>query len=156
MALKNYTTSIAVEKTIAEIEKILAKAGATHIMKMYDNEGNPKSLGFRYEFQGKNVAFMLPMEEERVLQVFRNSVNNGELPKRYYNDVEQVRKTGWRILKDWVHSQMALIEIRVVKFTEIFLPYMYNEKLGKTMYQLLEDRNFNLQLEDKTEEEKVT
>jgi len=37
MALKNYTTSIAVEKIMMEIEKILASHGATHIFKMYNN-----------------------------------------------------------------------------------------------------------------------
>ena len=33
--LKNYTTSIDVQKTIGEIESILASHGVTHIYKVY-------------------------------------------------------------------------------------------------------------------------
>lgn len=40
MALKNYTTSISVEKTISEIQAMLAKAGASKIMSEYDDTGN--------------------------------------------------------------------------------------------------------------------
>jgi len=151
MALKNYTTSIAIEKTISEIEQILAKHGATHIFKMYDPHGKPRALAFKCNVQGNLVSFKLPMEEEKIQMVFKNAVNKGELPKRYWGDVEQASRTGWRIIKDWVDSQMALLEIHVVKFEEIFLPYMYNESLDKTLFQVLEERKFNLSaLEDKS------
>jgi hypothetical protein len=39
--MKNYTSSVAVETTIARIEKILAKAGATGVAKQY-LAGKPK------------------------------------------------------------------------------------------------------------------
>ena len=35
--IKNYTTTIAVEKTVMEIEQILSKFGATNIFKMYED-----------------------------------------------------------------------------------------------------------------------
>ena len=69
---------------------------------------------------------------------------------RYWNDMEQARRTGWRILKDWVDSQIALMEIELVRIHEVFLPYMYDDKTGKTLFETLEARDFNLQLEDKT------
>lgn len=39
MSLKNYTSSVPVERTISRIEQVLAKAGAGGIMKDYDCGG---------------------------------------------------------------------------------------------------------------------
>lgn len=150
MTLKNYTTGISVEKTMMEIEKTLSQHGATHIFKQYDHNGNPRALAFMADVQGELIKFMLPMEEDKIQVIFKNAVSKGKMPRRYFNDIEQARRTGWRIIKDWVASQMALIEINVAKFEEIFLPYMYDEKTQQTLFQKFENRGFNLQIEDKT------
>ena len=39
MPLLNYTTTIAAHKTIAEIQQMLAKAGANAILSEYDEQG---------------------------------------------------------------------------------------------------------------------
>ena len=144
MPIKNYTTSISVEKTIMEIEKILAKFGACNIYKMYNKEANPIGLAFEVIINDNPMGFKLPMREGKVLEVFKKAVHNGEIPKRYWNDIEQARRTGWRILKDWVDSQIALMEIELVKIHEVFLPYMYDRKTGKTLFELMEAKNFDL------------
>lgn len=46
MSLKNYSTSICVDKTISEIEKILSTHGASDILKHYDGAGNVTDLNF--------------------------------------------------------------------------------------------------------------
>lgn len=143
MALKNYTTTIAVEKTMMEIEQILAKFGATHIFKMYNEQKEPSAIAFKCIINEQEISFKLPMEEQKILQVFR--ITKG-FPRNRCN-IEQARKTGWRIIKDWVDSQMALIEINVVKFEEVFLPYMYDALNNETLFQKLEKNNFNLSLE---------
>jgi hypothetical protein len=142
--LKNFSTEIKVESTLAEIETILAKHGATHIYKMYGSDGRPQALAFKCLIKDQELAFKLPMEDEKIMQVFKNSVKDGRLPKRYAEDREQARRTGWRIIKDWLDSQMALLDINLVKFDEVFLPYLYDEKHNKTMYELLKDRQFKL------------
>jgi len=143
MALKNYTTSIVVEKTVMEIESILSNHGATHIFKMYSEDRTPCALAFKCLVNDNLIAFKLPMEEDKILQVLKRSK---QVPRSKCN-IEQARRTGWRIIKDWVDSQMALIEINVVKFEQVFLPYMYDERLDQTLFQKLEKNNFNLQLE---------
>jgi len=145
MALKNYTTSISVEKTMMEIEQILANHGATHIFKMYNEQKNPCALAFKCIVNENSISFKLPMEEEKIFEVFKKSK---QVPKNKRN-LEQARRTGWRIIKDWVDSQIALIEINVVKFEQVFLPYMFDEKTNKTLFQKFEERSFNLQLENK-------
>ena len=48
---------------------------------------------------------------------------------------QQAIRTSWRILKDWVETQMALLETGMVTMDEIFLPYMLSG--GQTFYQAL-------------------
>lgn len=143
-SIKNYTTEINVEKTMLEIEKILAQYGSSHIYKMYDDEGNPKALAFKKQIGDQMIAFKLPMEEEKILQVFREDLNNHKIEKRYVN-LDQARRTGWRLVKDWVDAQMSLVRIHLVKFEEVFLPYMFDEKNNETLFQKFERTNFKLE-----------
>ena len=147
--IKNYTTKVPANRTINEIEQILAKYGATHIYKSFDGEGFPTALAFKTMVGDKQIAFKLPMEENKLMMIFKNSVNKRELPSSYLNNKEQARRTGWRIIKDWIDSQMALIDIHLAKFEEIFLPYMYSEKEDMTLFEIMEKREFNLKIEDK-------
>jgi hypothetical protein len=40
----------------------------------------------------------------------------------------------WRIIKDWVEAQMAILESQMVQMEEIFLPYMVNRQ-GQTFFE---------------------
>lgn len=144
MTLKNYTTSIKIEKTISEIETMLAKFGATHIFKIYDN-GIPIGLAFTIVVDGNSIPYKLPMKEEKILLVLKKSNIN-----KKFKGIDQARRTGWRIIKDWVDSQLALIEIELTKPEEIFLPYMYDSKTDSTFFQKLEKKGLNNLLEDKS------
>jgi len=143
MAIKNYTTGIRIEKTIGEIEQILSEHGAYRIMKMYDN-GIPTAVAFSFILNQQEINFKLPMREDRIFQVFKNQSKQGKLPQRLCN-IEQARRTGWRIIKDWIDSQMALLEIEIVKFEEIFLPYIYDAKNDETMFEKMEAKKFLLE-----------
>lgn len=50
----------------------------------------------------------------------------------------------WRILKDWIEAQMALLDIEMVRFEEIFLPYIETNS-GQTIFERLEDKKFLLE-----------
>ena len=49
-------------------------------------------------------------------------------------DRDQAERVAWRIVKDWVAAQMAILESEMVQMDEIFLPYMLNDK-GQTLFQ---------------------
>jgi hypothetical protein len=138
--IKNYTTKIDVTKTMMEIQNILGKHGATHIFIQWD-KGVPISLAFKFPVNDRTISFILPMNEEKLFEVFKRALKNREIGNKDCN-ITQVRMTGWRILKDWVDSQMALIEIEMVKFEEVFLPYMYDEKTNQTLFQKMSSNNF--------------
>ena len=140
--LKNYTTTIPIEKTIQEIEQILAKFGARSIYKMYDTNGEPTGLAFEVMVNEKPLGFKLPMRNDKVFQVFKNQ----NVEPRYKN-MDQAKRTGWRIIKDWIDSQTAMMNVELVKLEEVFLPFLYDKKSDKTFFEMMEKKEFNLQLE---------
>jgi len=92
----------------------------------------------------------LPIQVHKVMEIFKNQVNEKKLPKKYLRNKEQAYKVGWRIIKDWLDAQLSLLAIEMVKIEEIFLPYIYDFNTKKTMFQIIEDKGFQvLQLENK-------
>ena len=49
---------------------------------------------------------------------------------------EHARDVSWRIIKDWVEAQMALIETRMVTSAQVFLPDAVT-KDGQTVYEYI-------------------
>lgn len=130
MAIKNYTTTISVNKTIEEIQGILSKHGATAIMTEYDN-GNVTGLSFKIMTPRGELGIRLPSNTDRVLQVLKNQRKNNNQVRDTF---DQANKVAWRIIKDWIDAQMAILETEMVEMEQIFLPYVLNNK-GKTLYQ---------------------
>ena len=57
-----------------------------------------------------------------------------QIPKRFKTTV-QADRVAWRILKDWVEAQLALIATQMVSLDQIMLPYMLMDE-GLTVYDL--------------------
>ena len=131
MPLLNYTTSISADKTVSEIQSKLAKAGAHQILHEYDPEGNVSALSFRIKTSFGDMAFRLPANIPAVEKVLQNQFRRG----RFVN-TEQATRVGWRILKDWVEAQLALIQTGMVSVEQVFLPYAQNEQ-GQTVYEVM-------------------
>ena len=49
----------------------------------------------------------------------------------------QAVRTAWRIVKDWVEAQMALVKTQMATTQEVFLPYAVM-KDGRTLSQHVE------------------
>jgi hypothetical protein len=64
------------------------------------------------------------------------------VPPRYANYQQAVR-IAWRIVKDWVRAQMAILETEMVRMEQIFLPYMITRD-NQTLYEAMVDRGFHL------------
>lgn len=122
MALLNYTTTIDADKTAGEISKMLAKAGAQAVMTEFDPEGNYVSaLSFRLKIGDRTGTFRLPSDWRPVQKVLQEQrVKN----RRIDPSQSQAVKVAWRIVKDWVEAQLALIETRMVSTEIVFLPYL--------------------------------
>lgn len=56
MPLLNYTTKVSTDKTVGEIQKMLAKAGAKAILSEYDNDGEVSAVSFKMLVDRKSVV----------------------------------------------------------------------------------------------------
>lgn len=131
MAILNYTTSIDAEKTIGEITKCLVAHGAHKIVADY-KDGLPCAVTFCLQIDGNMVAFALPANYEGVLNSMKK---DRKVPNRLCTK-EQALKVSWRIVKDWVEAQMAIVEAKLAEVGEVFLPYAIH-KSGDTLYNHL-------------------
>ena len=138
MPLLNYTTSIEAIKTVGEIQGILAGHGARSILIDYGEKGSIEALAFRVLTPQGEIGIRLPVDPESVLKVLTRQ----NVPNRFKNRTQATR-VAWRIVKDWVEAQMAILETEMVKMEQIFLPYVIT-KSGRTLYEAMVDQHFQL------------
>ena len=134
MPLLNYTTKVPVYRSIQEIQKALVKAGASSIMQDYDSEGAVSALAFKISLNGREISFRLPSETTAVLEVMKHDGT----PRSLLTE-EHAQRVAWRIIKDWVEAQMAIVATKMVTLPQVFLPYAVN-KDGTTLYEIVASR----------------
>lgn len=142
MSLLNYTTKIDVEKTVGEIQKCLASHGASRILVDYE-ENYVKAISFQLTFDDKQISFRLPSDWKPVLAVMEE---DRKIPRRLC-DREQAVRVAWRIVKDWVVAQMAIVDTRMVQIGEVFLAYAVT-KDGRTLFEKMAEDGGALLLGD--------
>lgn len=127
MPILNYTTKIEAFVSVGEIQARLAKHGAKKIIQDFNDSGRPTSLSFLIDTPMGIRAIKLPANVDAVYKVMQKQKIKG-------CDHQQAERVAWRILKDWVEAQMAILESEMVVMDEVFLPYMV-DKSGNTLYQ---------------------
>jgi hypothetical protein len=136
MPLLNYSTQIAPEKTVAEIQAKLARAGAFQILQEYSRTTRDLvGLSFRIETQFGNLAFELPANIDAVESILKKQ------KVRSKDNRAQATRVAWRILLRWVEAQLALIETGMVSVEQVFLPFAQNAE-GVTLYETLRQKRF--------------
>jgi hypothetical protein len=134
--IKNYTSTVAPERTIAKIEAALAQAGATHIQKSYDS-GAVTALEFAFPVGNSTVLFRLPVDTTAAY----HAMNKRPLPMaRRVRAIEQAKRTAWRLAEEDVLIQLSKIAMRQVDPVQAFLPYAVRD--GRTLYDALKEGNF--------------
>jgi hypothetical protein len=126
MPIKNYTTDVDVYKTLGTIQADLVKHGAKKIVQDYDDAGSIVSLCFMIDTPNGPRGIRLPANVDAVWSVLQR--------QKVKCDRAQAERVAWRIIKDWVAAQMAILETEMVQMDEIFLPYMINDS-GQTLFQ---------------------
>lgn len=130
MPIKNYSTTVPAAQSVAEIVGALAAHGATRIQQDYD-AGKPVSIAFVIDTPAGLRAFRLPSSADRVKAVMSR--------QKVKTDDAQAERVAWRILRDWVMAQMAILETEMVAIDQIMLPYMVDDQ-GHTVYELYQSR----------------
>lgn len=126
MPIKNYTTEVAEEKTVAEIQSLLAMKGARSIQINYNDQGRPTAVSFVIIFQEMPIPFQLPCNFDGVFNAMKREYKDIYARNRFERNSEskaQARRVAWRIVKNWVEAQIALIEADQATMAQVFLPY---------------------------------
>lgn len=139
MPIANYTTSIKAEKTVGEIQGMLARAGASAVMFEF-NEGDVSAISFRLMHNDVLVSFRLPANIDNMYVVLQNDPN---VPRKLRTR-QQASRVSWRIIKDWLRAQLAIVEAEQAEMVEVFLPYAQNPTTGKTLFEQLAGNDFAL------------
>lgn len=133
MPLLNYTSNVPAEKTISEIQALLAKHGVSGILTEYEGR-SVSSVSFKIDVQGKPMGFKLPCNWRAVVEIFKKSRKRGRITPI---QEEQAIRTAWRIIKDWIEAQLAMVEVNMVTVPQVFLPYAVMRD-GRTLTEHVE------------------
>lgn len=143
MGLLNYSTEIEATRTVGEIQTILSKHGARQMLIGYAEDSSVESLAFQIQTQYGMMGFKLPIDPDAVLKVLERQYSLRQFRHGGRPDHTQAVRVAWRILKNWVEAQMAILETEMVKMEQIFLPYMMvGDK--HTLYEAMVDSRFQL------------
>lgn len=142
MPLLDYTTTVPVSRTVAQVQAKLVEHGARAVMMEYDDRGRITALAFKVNMPNGELPIRLPIDYVATLRVLRRQADNREIPGRFARE-EHAYRVAWRIIKDWVEAQMSLLETEMVRMEEIFLPYVITSG-GQTIYQVMAEKQFLL------------
>lgn len=137
--LKNYTSTVPVERTVIRIEQALARAGASSIRKDY-KEGELIALSFQVRLsEERTVTIRLPANTEAVFQIMRQKMrrlHKGSLARLS----DQALRTAWKLMQDWVEVQLSLIAMQQADFLQVFLPYVWDGQ--QSFYDQIKGHNY--------------
>jgi hypothetical protein len=134
VALKNYTTKVPANRSIMEIQEMLQKHGAAGVLTEYEKDtGRIAAISFRINVAGQDWFFKLPMRWREAQKAMIAEDN-----RRAYNDEDYCYRVAWRITRDWVDVQMALVDLKTAELQQIFLPYTVMPT-GQTLYETIID-----------------
>lgn len=137
----NYTTTVPASKSIAQVQKMLVGGGARAIMSEYADDGLVSGLSFSVETPFGMQAFRLPVNVEKVQAVLTR-----QRVQPRYRERDHAERVAWRILKDWVEAQLAIVQTEMVTFDQVMLPYMRQGE--STVYELYVDKQLALEAGD--------
>lgn len=143
VALKNYTTVVPVDRTLAEIGRMLVRAGASDVLTSYDAQRRVSAIKFLLPTPYGQQLFALPARVEAVQRVLVAQKTSGRMRTSINTSREHAERVAWRIIRDWLDAQLALIETQQATADQVLLPYRVLEG-GQSMYEAIVARQGQL------------
>lgn len=139
--LKNYTSTVPASRSIMNIEKCLVDHGAKQIARTYEG-GVVTGIKFVMDLDGRDVVFSLPAKVDNCKQVFISQRVNEISDAGMKRILEQAERTAWRIIRDWIEIQMAMIDLEQIEMAEVFLAYVFNPQTNQTFFEMMKEDKF--------------
>lgn len=120
MAILNYTTSINANTTVGQIQSLLASKGARKIMIEYGPQAEVSAISFEAIVNDMHLQFRLPANWKGVQKAITKQKR--AVAAKHRTEAHAINVC-WRIIKDWIEAQMAIIEAEQADIATVFLPY---------------------------------
>lgn len=145
----NYTTKVAAAQTVGECQQILAQAGASSVAVHYEG-GSPAGLSFALKTPHGLRNFTLPVNVDGIQKVLVKANQAGRLrsdghKSASFESREHAANVAWRVVKDWLEANLALIAAGMAGLDEVMLPYLHVAP-EKTLYAAYRERETALEL----------
>lgn len=137
MPIKNYTSQVDHVTTALRIEQILVNFKASNILKEYQ-DGQIAALAFQVKDNGAPVSIRLPVNVEGAFRILKKQLKKADV-RTLDKCREQAKRTAWKLMQDWVETQLSLIEMGQAETLQVFLPYIWNGK--ETFYAISRQQN---------------
>lgn len=128
----NYTTTVDADKTAIECLAILTKHGASKVAISFSDDRQPDGLDFIIATPFGPRAYALPVNIPGTEKALLRAWRAGRIDRRF-TEPAQARRVAWRVLKDWLEAQMALIDAGMVELPQVMLPWLLVDE-GHTLY----------------------
>lgn len=149
MTVLNYTTSIAAAKTLGEVQTMLARHGAARVAVDY-TDGKPSGVSFTLTTPHGARLFTLPVDVDAMHRLLVTEYDAGRLKGAKSATVarsrEQAERVAWRVVKDWLAAQLALVQTQMAAIDQVMLPYLRVDE-HRTLYAAYRDRENVLSIE---------
>jgi hypothetical protein len=135
MAIKNAYTKSALEDIISAIQKVLVAHNAQKIQYDYEN-GVIVGMTFGIMVGDKLIGVKMPAKVKEAEMILREQGLFNPTKK------DHALRVAWANIRDWVDSQMAMIDLGQVKMAQAFLGYVLDG--DKTVYEIYEQKFISL------------
>jgi hypothetical protein len=145
----NYTTKITAAQSVGECQALLARSGASAVAVEYD-AGEPVGLSFRLDTPHGRRDFTLPVNIDGMHAVLRKADRDGmfaamHVRAGHFTSEQHAANVAWRVVKDWLEANLALIAAGMAGLDEVMLPYLHVAP-ERTLYQAYRERETALEL----------
>ncbi|MGL5911814.1 MAG: hypothetical protein ACRCZP_17560 [Phycicoccus sp.] len=142
MATVNYTTRIPVAQTAGEIQRLLGEQGAEAVMIRYVDRA-PVGVSFTLPALSEpDRVFALPVDAMAMSASLARQLDAGTLPgsrgfrRAEFVSPEHGARVAWRVVKDWLAAQLALVAAGQARLDQVMLPYLLvGPSPDRTLYQ---------------------
>jgi hypothetical protein len=147
----NYTTKIAARQTTGECLNLLVDAGADAVAVQYRDK-QPVGLSFQLETAGGSRHFSLPVNIDAMQAVLRKAdftaLHTTSARLNQLRSREHASDVAWRVVRDWLEAQLALIAAEMATIDQVMLPYLAVDE-GETLYdRFISSQGLRAALED--------
>ena len=151
MGLKNYTSTVPVDRSLAQIEKTLIDLGATNISKSINEQKEVDGIVFLISVDGKPHLFKLKARVDEVFKVLWKDVSPRSIHKKEVknNRREQAKRTAWKLLFDRIQMDATDIKLGQMELLEVFLTRAYDLQNDQTFFEKIKANDFKQLTEGK-------